>query len=86
MSNLFALLCENHNHAMLVIMKSRDVYDLKGCNRNRRGGGGVWGGGSSVGGEHSRWRTVSFIKLQYCYMNRSKSLHKQHYYHKNGFK
>ena len=46
MSNLFALLCKNHNHAVLVTMKSRDVYDLKGCNRNRRG----WGGGRrSVG-------------------------------------
>ena len=48
MSNLFALLCENHNRAVLVTMKSRDVYDLKGCNRNRRGGGGG-GGRRSVG-------------------------------------
>ena len=45
-------------------MQSRDVYDLKGCNRNIREGGG--GEGESVGGDHSRWRTASFIKLQYA--------------------
>ena len=47
-------------------MQSRKVYDLKGCNRNTRKRGGGGGGGESVGGDHSRRRTASFIKLQYA--------------------
>ena len=51
---------------MLVIMKSREVYDLKGYNRNTREREREGGGGGGVGGDHSRWRTASFIKLQYA--------------------